>query len=118
LEDRVQAEGTEDEKREVQSGLPEGLVAVERTVAMATPADEAKPPRSSQRSNLQRITVNLTPRSWQALDHAVKQTGDSQTDTINRALQVYSYLANITENDGTVYVRDAGSDELERLHII
>jgi hypothetical protein len=84
----------------------------------ATSPDEAKPPRSSQRSNRQRITVNLTPRSWQALERAVKQTGDSQTDTINRALQVYSYLANITENDGTVYVRGAGSDELERLHII
>ena len=85
---------------------------------MPAHVDEAKPPRSSQRSNLQRVTVNLTPRSWQALEMAVKQTGDSQTDTINRAIQVYSYLANITENGGTLYVRDAGSDELERLRII
>ena len=85
---------------------------------MPAHVDEAKPPRSSPRSNLQRVTVNLTPRSWQALEMAVKQTGDSQTDTINRAIQVYSYLANITENGGTLYVRDAGSDELERLRII
>jgi hypothetical protein len=79
---------------------------------------DAKPPRSSQRSNLQRVTVNLTPRSLQALERAVKQTGDSQTDTINRAIQVYAYLANITENHGTIYVRDEGSDDAERLHII
>jgi hypothetical protein len=78
---------------------------------------ESKPPRPP-RSGLQRVTVNLTPRSWQALEMAVKRTGDSQTDTINRALQVYSYLADITETGGTLYVRDAGSDELERLRII
>ena len=85
---------------------------------MPTHVDEAKPPRPAPRGNLQRVTVNLTPRSWQALEMAVKQTGDSQTDTINRALQIYSYLANITENGGTLYVRDAGNDELERLRII
>jgi hypothetical protein len=89
-------------------------------ITEATPdsVTEVKPPRSAQRSGLQRVTVNLTPRSWHALDLAVKQTGDSQTDTINRAVQVYSYLANITENGGTLYVRDAGSEDLERLRII
>ena len=85
---------------------------------MPTSVVEAGPHRSTQRSSLQRVTVNLTRRSWQALEQAVEQTGDSQTDTINRALQVYSYLVGITGNGGTLYVRDAGSDELERLHLI
>jgi len=85
---------------------------------MPTSVVHEKPPRSSQRSHLQRVTVNLTPRSCQALEQAVKRTEDSQTDTINRAIQVYSYLANITENGGMVYVRDAGSEDVERLHII
>jgi hypothetical protein len=49
---------------------------------------------------------------------AVKRTGDSQTDTINRAIQVYAYLTDITETGGTLCVRDDGSDELERLRII
>lgn len=84
---------------------------------MPIPVAEAKPPRS-QRGSLQRVTVNLTPRSWQALEMAVKRTEDSQTDTINRAIQIYSYLAEITETGGTLYVRDAGSDELERLRIV
>ena len=48
---------------------------------------------------------------------AIKRTGDSQT-AINRAIQVYSYHADITETGGTLYVRDAGNDELERLRII
>jgi hypothetical protein len=84
---------------------------------MPTSTAENKVPRAA-RGGLQRVTVNLTPRSWQALEGAVKRTGDSQTDTINRAIQVYSYLADITETGGTLYVRDAGSDELERLRII
>ncbi len=78
---------------------------------------ETKPPRT-HRGNLQRVTVNLTPKSVDALERAVKLTEDSQTDSINRAIQIYAYLVNITENDGTLYVRDSGSDELERLRII
>jgi hypothetical protein len=78
---------------------------------------EPTPPRP-HRGDLQRVTVNLTPRSGHALEMAVKRTGDSQTDTINRAIQVYAYLTDITETGGTLYVRDDGSDELERLRII
>ena len=84
---------------------------------MPTSTTEPEPPRP-HRGGLQRVTVNLTPRSCQALEMAVKRTRDSQTDTINRAIQVYSYLADITETGGTLYVRDNGSDELERLLII
>ena len=42
--------------------------------------------------NLTRLTVNLTERSSRALELAVNDTGDSRTDTVNRALQVYAYL--------------------------
>jgi hypothetical protein len=69
-------------------------------------------------SGLRKITVNLTPRACAALDQAVKLTGDNQTDTLNRAIQVYAYIMNITQNDGDVYVRDAGHDELERLLVV
>src|SRR5205823_9334668 len=71
-------------------GRRRGLTAAERAVAMPTSAGEAHPPRPAQRGSLQRVTVNLTPRSCEALELAVKQARDSQTDTINRALQVYS----------------------------
>ena len=88
-----------------------------RIAGAEVPAVDARPARS-HRGSLQRVTVNLTPRSWQALETVIKRTGDSQTDAINRAIQVYSYLADITETGGTLYVRDVGSDELERLRII
>ena len=44
---------------------------------------------------LERITVNLTPRSSSALDLAVELTGDTKTDTINRAIQIYAYLEKV-----------------------
>jgi hypothetical protein len=67
---------------------------------------------------LRRITVNLTPRACTALEQAVKLTGDSKTDTLNRAIQVYSYIMNVTQNGGDLYVRDKGHDELERLLLV
>jgi hypothetical protein len=66
-------------------------------------------------SNLERVTVNLTPRSVAALDSLVQLTGDTKTDAINKALQVYSYLQNVLQNGGALYVRESDSTELERL---
>jgi hypothetical protein len=35
------------------------------------------------------VTVNLTPRSWRALEDAAAITGHTKTTTINRAIQLY-----------------------------
>lgn len=67
-------------------------------------------------TRLERVTVNLTPKAAQALEKAVKLTGDSKTDTINRSLQVYTYLEEILQNGGSLYTRTADRSELERLH--
>jgi hypothetical protein len=64
---------------------------------------------------LERITVNLTPRSSSALDLVVALTGDTKTDTINRAVQIYAYLAEIADSGGSVHVRHAPGAEVERL---
>jgi hypothetical protein len=64
---------------------------------------------------LERVTVNLTPRSADALELATKLTGDSKTDAINRAIQVYAYLEHVLSEGGSVYARAAGDSELERL---
>ena len=37
-------------------------------------------------------------------------TGDSQTDAINRALQVYAYLERVQTEGGEVLTRQAGQD--------
>ncbi|PNE42986.1 hypothetical protein AOB60_05705 [Streptomyces noursei] len=64
------------------------------------------------------MTVNLAPKAAAALDQAVKLTGDTKTDTINRALQIYAYLERVAQDGGTLYTRLADSDELERLYFV
>lgn len=66
---------------------------------------------------LERVTVNLTPRSSKALAAVVDLTGDSRTDAINRAIQVYAFMEEVLNSDGDVLVRRPGSDEMERLKI-
>jgi hypothetical protein len=66
---------------------------------------------------LERVTVNLTPRSARALELATQLTGDSKTDTINRAIQIYAYLEYIISEGGSVHTRESADSELERLKI-
>jgi len=75
-------------------------------------------PRRGGGGRLERITVNLTERSSKALDQAVDVTGDTKTDTINRAVQIYAYLEQMIRDGGSVYVRENADAELERLKII
>jgi hypothetical protein len=65
----------------------------------------------------ERITVNVIGRASRALDLAAELTGDTKTDTVNRALQVYAYLTQLTARGGSVYVRDAAESELEPLKV-
>lgn len=44
-------------------------------------------------SQLERVTVFLTPASAAALVRAAEITGDTRTDVINRAIQAYSLMA-------------------------
>lgn len=77
-----------------------------------------KPGRSTGRRGggpSTRVTVNLTARSAKALEEAVAATGDTQTDVINRALQVYAYLESAMAEGDRVYVEKAESGERERL---
>ena len=62
-----------------------------------------------------RVTVNLTERSTKALQDAVSSSGDTQTDVINRALQVYAYLESVMAAGSRLYVENADRQERERL---
>jgi hypothetical protein len=66
---------------------------------------------------LERVTVNLTARSSQALDEAVRLTGDTKTDSLNRAIQIYAYIEQVLQSGGSVHVRETPDGELERLKI-
>jgi hypothetical protein len=43
-------------------------------------------------SQLTKVTVNLTPRSYTALTKVATLTGYTRTDVINRALQLYHHV--------------------------
>jgi hypothetical protein len=64
---------------------------------------------------LERVTVHLTERASRALEIATQLTGDNKTDTINRALQIYACMEQLTAHGGSIYVRKAPNSELERL---
>lgn len=40
----------------------------------------------------ERITVTITPRTRAALEGLVAETGLSQTDVVNRAVQLYAFV--------------------------
>lgn len=43
-------------------------------------------------TDLTKLTVHLVPRSVEALGAAAEATGDTRTDTVNRALQAYAEM--------------------------
>lgn len=65
--------------------------------------------------SLERVTVNLIARASRALQRVSDLTGDSKTDSINRALQVYCYLEEISANGGDIYVRESKDSDLQRV---
>jgi hypothetical protein len=85
---------------------------------------EEVPPKRGDRSSgqgggppLEKVTVNLTKRSVEALDDLVEATGKTKTDAINKALQVYAFIQRHLDAGGALYLREAGSDQAERLQI-
>jgi hypothetical protein len=76
------------------------------------------PERRGHGSNgpLERVTVNLVARASRALQKVSNLTGDTKTDCINRAIQLYAYLEEVDSQKGNIYVRESeDSDELRLL---
>ncbi len=74
--------------------------------------------RPSGGGNHERVTVNLNARASDALDQVSELTGETKTDAINRALQVYALLHQVQADGGAIYTRERGAKELERLRIL
>ena len=68
--------------------------------------------------SLTRVTVNLTPRSVAALERTTRLTGDSKTDTINRALQIYALVYEMAERDNGSLRIVHEDGETERIHLM
>ena len=68
--------------------------------------------------SMERVTVNLTQKSADALREAVELTGDSKTDVINRALQVYAFIQRKTQGEGALFISPGDGSPMERIHIL
>ncbi len=62
-----------------------------------------------------KVTVNLAVRAWGALDRVVERTGSTQTEALNRAVQLYEYLDAVIAAGGAVLVTDGADAERVRL---
>lgn len=81
-------------------------------------ADTGTPGRGTNSGgSLERVTVNFTARSSRALDEVVRLTGDSKTDSLNRAIQIYAYIEQVLQAGGSIYIRETPDGEAERLKI-
>ena len=56
----------------------------------------------------EKLTVNLIPRTSVALRSLVKLTGHSETDCVNRSINVYAYIEALIQSGGELYVREPG----------
>ena len=75
------------------------------------PDKPTTPPKGGGGGGLERVTVNLIPRSSRALERAVELTADSKTVVINRALQLYAYLEETWSDGGEVVIKDRSGRE-------
>jgi hypothetical protein len=72
---------------------------------------------SNPRPRPTKVSANLVPRAVAALDLASEITGDSRTDVLNRAVQVYAYLVGMLEEGKHISVenphyRDKGRSDV------
>lgn len=76
-----------------------------------------KPP-ANDGGSLVRLTVNLVPRAAAALQRACELTGDTKTDVVNRALQSYALLQELSDlGGGSVTLLNADGEKV-RIHIL
>jgi len=62
------------------------------------------------------VTVDLTPKSVDALLRATRTGGLSRTDTVNRAIQVYDFVLDVlAENPGNclLVLRDGRPERID-----
>jgi hypothetical protein len=66
---------------------------------------------------LEKVTINLTRPSAEALDKIIQSTGDTKTGAINRALQLYAWMQEQFDTGANLYIKDAGG-QAERLKFL
>jgi hypothetical protein len=100
----------------VPDGREEGTLIPATVATNQDNANVTAPDRASDRNGLlELVTVNLTARAALALDVAIGLTGDTRTDIINRALQVYAFLQQVAAHSRPIYVGETAGSKAERV---
>jgi hypothetical protein len=76
------------------------------------------PTPTSTGKGLTKISANLVPRAVVALQQATEVTGDNATDVLNRAIQLYAYIAKAIDEGKLVFIEDAKAGDRERLVLL
>lgn len=76
----------------------------------APPGPTTAPAVTTKRA-AERVTVNLLRQAAAALDETAKLTGNSKTEVINKALQLYALVQSAQNAGGGVWIQDAEKDE-------
>ncbi|WP_433073911.1 hypothetical protein ACQP1P_26430 [Dactylosporangium sp. CA-052675] len=85
------------------------------------PAADPQPPDGDSPGGgggLVRVTVNLTPKAYEALQRTCEATRDTKTDAINRALLVYELVQRLADQGGGSITMVNSEGEKERIHIL
>lgn len=67
---------------------------------------------------MRRVTLNLIPQAACALDDLIRIRKFSQTDTVNRALQVYALVEKEMATGKQLCFRDLVTGQVEVVHIV
>ncbi|MBV1851873.1 hypothetical protein [Catellatospora tritici] len=57
------------------------------------------------------MTANLVPRAIAALEEITQRTGDSRTDALNRAVQVYKAFLDLSVDDTLTVIGPDGQQQ-------
>jgi hypothetical protein len=66
----------------------------------------------------ERITTSLVPRAVEELSRLQDETGLSKTDLVNRAISLYSFVAEQLAAGRDLAVRDRETGETQLVHIL
>ncbi|TQF01992.1 M20 family metallopeptidase [Kitasatospora acidiphila] len=72
---------------------------------------------TDDRPTSERFSLTLIPVAQQALAKIMKATGLTRADSINRAVQVYGFIAEEMHGGKELLLRDSAGN-LERVHIV
>ena len=79
-----------------------------------TNGSERQARRETRKTDLTRVTINLTPRSVQALESLQEARKEDATTTINDALTLAKLLARYVDAEGVLTVKNAKGE----IHVI